>query len=297
MHDQAAIENAHHPLLRWTGLTVGIVMLAAFISSLLPLPDALHHGIALSLYVIAGLACVAAYGYMLAETVNRTRALKSGRRIQAVVIHRQHKIWGGGTGGQTWKLTLRYRVDDRLFEVTRSVNESEYKRSPLNAIIEIAVRSSAPKAWFPVPPVVKQTATVRSDGAANRIGAAAFALLTTAAIVTIHISRIGIQDGDAIAPWIYCFFLGAVGLAVSVYWWLGRGRIGGPVFLCYMAFFFIVPLFVATATPWIRVLMIVAWLFPAAVVVADARTLMKTSRRCADLERNAVEKSTVIEAK
>ncbi len=65
----------------------------------------------------------------------------------------------------------------------------------------------------------------------------------------------------------------------SAHWHLGKARVAGPVFLCYMAFFIIVPIVITTATPWMKLFMIVAWFVPAGVVAAEAWRGMRGKRR------------------
>ena len=274
MYDQSAIENARHPILKWLGVAMGIAILLTVIIALIPLSletrqvfDLAMHYIGLCIFVVLGI-------YLLIEATARSRNLKHGQRLQARVIHRQRKLWGNGSGGLSWRLTLRYEINGNTFEVTRSVHEEEYRRAEIDAMIDIAVRPAAPRRWDMVPLKEHSSTTVKAwtHPTINRFGAIAFMSLALLLIVSLW-SRWASDAAVSVDVYSMAFattIIALAGVSTSIQWWKGDGRIIAPILLVYVGFSIIAQLFLPGHSIAMKAACLVLWLLAVSVVIADA---------------------------
>lgn len=277
MLDQVEIENARFPLLKWLGIAMGIAMLIACLVSMLPLSETWRHGLE-SAGQICGIAMAAFIPlFFLFQAITRAQTLKHGEQIEAMVIHRRRIVWGSGTGGQSWRLTLRYTISGQTYEAMRSVSEDEFNRAKLDAMVAIAVSTKAPMRWHLLP---RQKVAQKSPATCpsfNRIGALAYLLHVSIAMVVLIASDARAQGTDALLL-IYCTSIGLVALFVAWKWWLGEGRVAGPIFLCYTAVFILAPMVITQVEISFKAMLIASWIAAAVVIYADIRARMELSK-------------------
>jgi len=139
-----------HPALdeaRWFFIVFGTLLGLCVITGFFWHDGAMWHTVVL--YGSIPVAMLCAYAIIAIDAWRRRRALSRGVRCTASVLSTESIDWSSRTGGQTFRLTLRYELNGAEHTSTRAVRPEVARRLGLKKAIEIAVTPAAPRHWYP----------------------------------------------------------------------------------------------------------------------------------------------------